>query len=316
MRYNIVGRRNSIPAWLCLAYDVTKFMCLLAFRRCDLVLLNPSLGRTAILRDSVFLWLAKRFGKRAIVFFHGWDPRHERLIDSQPGGFLQKFHAADAFIVLSEQFRAKLRAWGIRAPVFLSTTKVDDRMISDFDPVRKRRSKTLLFLARLELNKGILISLEAFSRVLENHPEARFLIAGTGSALTAAREQVEGRSIRNVEFLGSLSGEDLIAAFRGADVYVLPTLHEGMPASVLEAMAFGLPVVTRPVGGIADFFQDRRMGYLTESLDPGWFASAIDTLFSDPELMHRMGLYNHAYVRRHFLASKVARQLEDIMAQL
>ncbi len=72
-----------------------------------------------------------------------------------------------------------------------------------------------------------------------------------------------------MRFLGHVSGAAKTQAFRAADIYLFTSLAEGMPNSVLEAMAFGLPIVTRPVGGIRDFFEDGRMGYATDSLDSG-----------------------------------------------
>lgn len=83
-----------------------------------------------------------------------------------------------------------------------------------------------------------------------------------------------------------------------------------MPTSVLEAMAFGLPVVTRPVGGLVDFFEDGKMGYLVESLDATDFAEKVLDLIEGIDKARAMSVYNWGYARQHFLASKVAKELE------
>ena len=85
-----------------------------------------------------------------------------------------------------------------------------------------------------------------------------------------------------------------------------------MPTSVLEAMAYGLPVVTRPVGGLKDFFEDGKMGYITESLAPSVFAEAVEKLIREPETCRRMGRYNREFAHEHFAASRVAERIKRI----
>ena len=317
VHYNFIGGRRGVPGPIVLLYDYFKFVLLLAFRRYDVVLLNPSLGNTAILRDSVFLRLSKLFRRRTIVFFHGWDVDQQRLIDSDPSSFLRKFRRADAFICLAKDFSARLRSWGISAPIYFASTKVDDGLVRNFDIDCKKYSCNLLFLARIEENKGILIALDAFLKVVAVNPKARFVVAGSGGALETAIAVVKSKSIPNVEFLGNVSGDALINAFSEADIYLLPTSHgEGMPTSVLEAMAFGLPVITRPVGGLKDFFENGKMGFISDSLDSQWYADAINKLFGDAERIRSIGRYNHNYAKENFMASKVAKRLEEFFERV
>jgi len=73
-----------------------------------------------------------------------------------------------------------------------------------------------------------------------------------------------------------------------------------------------LPVVTHAVGGLRDFFENGRMGFMTESQSPGVYAQYLDRLARDAELRRRMGWFNRAYAKEHFSASKVAVRLEGI----
>lgn len=307
----------GIPGPVCLVLDYLKFLFLMAFLRFDVVILNPSLGKTALLRDGVFLLLSRLFRIPTVVFLHGWDIEQQESIDSNPKFFRSVFGAASALVVLAEEFQRKLRSWGVTAPVYLSTTKVDDKLLEGFDIDEKSYGKTVLFLARIEPDKGIFLALEAFSKVVVSDPEARLVVAGSGSALEEARACVAARSIPNVEFLGNVTGERLIQVFTESDIYLLPTSYgEGMPTSVLEAMAFGLPVITRPVGGLRDFFENSEMGFMSEALEPQWYADVIGVMFMDPQMMRRVGRYNHAYAKQHFMASRVARNLECILEEV
>jgi glycosyltransferase involved in cell wall biosynthesis len=89
-----------------------------------------------------------------------------------------------------------------------------------------------------------------------------------------------------------------------------------MPNSVLEAMAHGLPVVTSAVGGIADFFEDGRMGFSTRTVEPTVLAGLIERLIADPGLAARMGQNNRIHAERCFAAPKVAQRLVAIYSRV
>ena len=194
----------------------------------------------------------------------------------------------------------------------MTTTKVDDRMIKDFDiNLRKGEINTLLFLSRVEIEKGIFITIDIFRILKKLHPDLKLRIVGDGCALNDVKNYVNNNKLSDVVFTGPLSGQALINEFVNADIYILPTFGEGMPTSVLESMAFGLPIVTRPIGGLADFFEDSVMGALIESLNPEDYVSAIEQLINAHEKCRETSYYNHHYAREHFLASNVARNLEN-----
>lgn len=88
-----------------------------------------------------------------------------------------------------------------------------------------------------------------------------------------------------------------------------------MPTVVLEAMAFGLPILTRNVGGLVDFFQNDKMGFITDSLEPKDFADAMVPYIKDKELARKVGAYNAQYAKEHFMASSVARQIENTIKE-
>ena len=95
-------------------------------------------------------------------------------------------------------------------------------------------------------------------------------------------------------------------------VFFLPTYGEGMPISVLEAMAYGLPVVTRQVGGLNDFFINEKMGFITKSKSPKVFSDFLIRLIEDSELRKAMAEYNKKYAYAHFSATKVTKRFYNI----
>ena len=318
INYNYIGSRFNIPGLVLFLYDYTKFFLKILFNNYDVIVLNPSLGYKALLRDSIYLLLSRFFNKKIIVFFHGWNNHVEQRISENPKIFSKILNNSDSVIVLSSIFKEKLLSWGVKKKIYLTTTKVDDNLLKNFDIIKnKRNNNTILFLSRIEKNKGIFIAIKCFAELKEHHKDLSMLVVGDGGALSNAKDYVKKNKIKDIFFKGHLEGVDLINSFRKSDIYLLPTFHgEGMPTSILEAMAFGLPVITRPVGGVNDFFKDGEMGFLVNSLDPLKFSKKTSELLNNVKLKEKIAIANYKYAKSNFYASRVANQLENIIKKL
>jgi glycosyltransferase involved in cell wall biosynthesis len=170
-----------------------------------------------------------------------------------------------------------------------------------------------LFLARLVREKGITETLVAVAALRDRGWPITLTIAGEGEAIGDVRRLVAFYDAKG-EFLrlaGDVRGRDKATTFAYHDIYCLPTYGEGMPNAVLEAMACGMPVVTCPVGGLCDFFEDGKMGLFVEPRSPGAIAIALERLIADPGLRQRIGAYNAEYAAS-FLAPAVAKRLAAI----
>ncbi len=316
----IPGERGRWRKTRRLLADYWRFFRLLSHERFDLVQINPSMDLYSVFRDALFILIAKARGYPVLVFYRGWIPAAEAAVRQRfPRLFRYAYGKADANIVLAEEFHHVLRALGVREPFFLETTVVEDAVFSAGGvverPVRAGNCR-VLFLSRLDTGKGIPEALAAFARLQATHPDASLTVAGDGPERAAAEAEVARLGLREVRFLGHVAGADKARAFREADVYLFTSLAEGMPNSVLEAMAFGLPVVTRPVGGIRDFFEEGTMGFAVDSEDAAVFADRLARLADDPALRARIGAHNRAYAGERFTASKVAARLLAIYDQV
>lgn len=115
-----------------------------------------------------------------------------------------------------------------------------------------------------------------------------------------------------VRFLGRLSPEELPTVLHQADVFVLPSLWEGMPGSVLEAMAAGRPVVGTDVPGIRDVVVDGVTGFLVPPQSPEALASRIERLLADPVLRERMGVMGRERVVAEFSLDRMVARHADV----
>ena len=316
--YIAIGTRyrgRNIPALLRLVVDVVRVNRAIRGRR--LLVLNPSLGPRGFFRDALFLRLAHLHGIPATVFWRGWDSSFETIVGNRLRRlFALTFGRARNMICLAEDFAEKLRGWGYAGPIAVETTSVDDDLLSSADRTRRPAGDLfrVLFLSRLERDKGIYEILEV-ARLLRGGP-VRFTLAGSGSEEASLRRSLLEQKDTNIRLVGYVSGAAKAALYAESDAFIFPSSHgEGMPNAVLEAMALGLPVITTRVGGIADFFDENRMGIALTSVDASALARAVTTLAADRHAAAAAGEYNAAFARRYFLASVVARRYMTLCDQ-
>lgn len=297
-------------------YNYLKFAFLIIKHKRPILLLNPSFGRTALKRDVQFLKLAKLINCKVVIFIHGWDKVYLAQVLERKEHFSGSWMKADAFFVLATEFKNYLHQLNIKAPIFLTTTKVNDQLVENLSEKTINGIETILFLARVERAKGIFTAIDSFDILRKKYPDLKMQVVGNGNALEEAKRYASNKLLTNIHFTGPLFGNDLKQAFLNADLYVLPTHGEGMPTSVLEAMAFGLPVITRPVGGLVDFFENDKMGYMIESFDASDYADKIDMLINNLNKANEISSYNMQYAKEKFMASKVANELESILLEI
>jgi glycosyltransferase involved in cell wall biosynthesis len=245
--------------------------------------------------------------------FHGFNVENVKSKEPRIVSWLNAY--ASLILVLSEGFKEWLVQHSVTVPVEIVTTKIDDSLLQKFNiSARAGKINSVLYLARATKEKGLFIAIEVFKLLASKYPSLKFNVVGAGADLEAAKEMSRDISDR-ITFTGELKGEKLVREFTDNDLYLFTSFHEGMPASVLEAMAFGLPIVSRPVGALSDFFESGKMGYLVNSFDAEDFILPIENLMSHPEEVFAMSRYNFEYAKQHFYASKVARKFESVIKE-
>lgn len=173
------------------------------------------------------------------------------------------------------------------------------------------------FTGRFVQEKGIAELLEAVARVRERRPDVRLLIIG--GSLPSDRDPAEADLAALVSRLG-IADAMITTGFTGrvadylsaADIFVLPSYREGMPRSILEAMATGIPVVATDIRGCREEVVDGVTGYLVPVKDAGALADAIGRLVDDPELSARMGAAGQERTRELFDERLVFQRLLEV----
>jgi len=239
-------------------------------------------------------------GTRTIADFHpSWEsqPAIRQLIALEGVLFRRSrhLHAISADILRTVQAQ-----YGTAdAPAFVLPLGRRDRRAD----VRRARGSDgrvrILFVSRLERRKGVDVLLPVAVRLVKRYPNVEFVLAGKetehteiGETYTAAFQREFGRDpdvTSRVRFPGWLSEPALDQAYADADVFCLPARYESLGLVVIEAMAFGLPIVTSAVGGLVEIVEDGQGGVLVPVEDGAALETALARLIEDGALRRRMG---------------------------
>jgi glycosyltransferase involved in cell wall biosynthesis len=233
--------------------------------------------------------------------------------------FRGMFDQADIVAVLSSTFREKLQRLGFRKEILLETTTVDDSLLNGFSLTSKIREikssekLQILFLSRLQVTKGVIETIDAFSKLHREDRDLELVIAGDGSDGNLVRKRVEALGDNRIKLVGYVRGEEKRKILENSHLLCFPTYYgEGLPNSIIEAMAFGIPIITRPVGGIPDNVREGENVYYVPSLNGNSLEKLLNDVISDKEGLAKMATNNYNVSRERFLSSIVAKRLDNI----
>jgi glycosyltransferase involved in cell wall biosynthesis len=169
--------------------------------------------------------------------------------------------------------------------------------------------------ARLVDIKGIEFLIRGFARLRDEFPTARLEIAGVGPELQRfQREVATAQAEDRIKFLGWQA--DMAQILAGWDVFVMPSLDEGLGQAVLEAMASGLPVIASAVGGLREVVKQGETGWLIPPADPEALANAMRSVLRDSDMRARMGAAGYERARACFEVSRMVGEFGELYEEL
>lgn len=170
-------------------------------------------------------------------------------------------------------------------------------------------------LARLVHVKNPFLLLEVAQKVTEEIPEARFFLVGDGPYFEDLQKETIRRGLQDsVKFTGYR--KDPLDIVEALDVIVLTSFSEGLPVTLLEAMALRKPVVATRVGGVPEVVKEGITGFLVPSGDSEGFSRALISLLKNPELMKEMGERGRKWVEENFSLPIMAEKTDKVYSEV
>lgn len=305
-----IGYHVDRAAWikvLYYAYAIVRYCINLPFYQ--IVHYQFSL-QTDAKRSYYFFKIAKLLGKKTIIHLHCgdqlpeiWSPMYEEM-----------FTKCDMALVLSPSIKRKVEEYigtNHRVEVLFNPCPT----IESITPFEKRE-KEILFAGTLNSNKGYADLIRGFAKIAKKHPEWKVVFAGNGQ-VEQAKDLAQKLGVENqCQFLGWVNGEQKDTAFRRASVLCLASYQEGFPMAVLDAWAYGVPVVSTPAGGLIDIIQEGKNGLLFEAGNTDQMAEKFDRIISDDTLRKDIGGESRKMAYTTFNIKTINNQLGDLYEEL
>lgn len=200
----------------------------------------------------------------------------------------------------------------------LETGHDDVRVIPngvDLDRFKRdtERTQDVVFIGRLAPKKRVSDLINGFAHVEDEFPESTLRIVGTGPKRETLKTQVESLGIQDrVSFEGRVSDEAITRYYASAGVFVLPSIWEGHPLTLLEAWAASTPVIASSVEGIEEFVEHNETGYLVPSRSPNELADAIRIALENPDRAQQWGENARSLVESEYSWEGVADRTYDL----
>lgn len=309
---NTSGKHNNIfIKCIYFVIDCFRLICVLFLTKINIVHINPSLNINSILRDSLFTIIAKLFNKKVLIQWHGWNPENEKFTKGIYLRWLKvSFFKADHTKFLYKELSKKYRELGYIKKITLGKTFIDFQS-TDFKEISIVESKKIqiLYLSTISKNKGIYDVIDLFRTVRSNCNDIELKVAGVGPEYMRVKDLTKNDD--SITMLGFVDGTEKKELFKNSDIYLFASEHEGMPISVLEAMFFGLPILTTNVGALNDFFEHGAMGYMSEKhMFNQKMKVRLEELISNFSLRKKIGLYNNKFAQNNFMLNSVLSNIE------
>jgi glycosyltransferase involved in cell wall biosynthesis len=299
---NVGGIRKKIMERIS---EIINIIGLLRSRKYDLMFIHTAHDWNTIWRDIALILLSMPLCKRHIVMLHG--SLSDRL--TSDGNYLFKtlskviIKVSHYILVLSYEEMNQWKSFCItgryevvRNP-YRNIDELEERGCSGAR-IAQDNVPIVLYVGRIIREKGIFDLIEAFSQV-RKLAKCRLLISGNGRDMVMAKRYIERLKLgQDAEMLGYQRGKNLCELYRRAAIFVLPTYWpEGFPTVFMEAMSFGLPIVTTRIRGAADCLKEDHNAVFVPARNPNSLASAIYRLLRDEHLRRHIGSANMQKVK-------------------
>jgi exopolysaccharide biosynthesis WecB/TagA/CpsF family protein len=307
---------------------IIKLFWTLLTQRVDVLHIHMSDG-ASLVRKAILALIGFAFRKPVLMHTHGAE---FHITYSQLPQWLKPiisgiFRRCESFIVLSETWKEyyiqKVGLIEQKVIVLPNPTELPVGI-----PYRRNgnlNTVTLGFFGRVGHRKGTFDLLGAYAQLLEqlktrysqgeSLPQTQLIIAGDGDIELAKKFAKKLEIHENVTFLGWIDAQTREKLMASVDVFILPSYNEGLPMSLLEAMAWGLPAIVTPVGGIPELITDTQNGLLVEPGNIQQLSTAIASLIEDEEFRITLGIAARETVNP-FDVNIYSQQLDKIYTSL
>lgn len=316
MRF-IPNWRNSIfivKLWYAL-YSYIWFILYMLFCQSVKIVHIQGAAFASFERNIFFVRFGKLFKRKIIMHMHCADFKSYYNPSNHKKRIINTINSCDLFLVLSESWKEYFISIGVKKEIILvlNNTIKEPKLI---DVKKDCKKLNLLYLGVIGERKGIYDILKAIKDYKSVFKENLILRIGGNQEEEKLKKIIKEYDLNDIViFEGFVSGLKKIECLNWADVYILPSFNEGLPIGILEAMSYGCPIISSPVGGIPSIVKDAENGFLVEPGNSIEIAEAIIKFINNKKLVDVYGK-NSLKLVEPFLPENVFSTLKDIYLKL
>lgn len=264
-----------------------KIIYLLIFNNISIVHMHLS-EKGSFYRKYVIFLIGKLFDKKIIIHMHGAEFKefYESSSKKIKRKIIKLLKESDCVLVLGDNWNDYVKGLNkeINTKIFRNSVKSRNESV-----IREENNVNILFLAVLIERKGIFDLIEAAKIIVNNKDlckyNIKFTIAGTGSEEKSCKQKVIEYGLNNIfDFKGWVKGKEKYDLLKESQIFVLPSYNEGLPVAILEAMSYGLPIISTNVGSIEDAVHDGINGFIISPGDVNLLAQRISECILEEDL--------------------------------
>ena len=244
-------------------------------------------------RKVQLLTLAKKMHKKVVLHIHAsrFEDFFNESCEQKKSWILSNLNKADVLICLSESWKIWFESIGVKSEkiIVLHNITADPLFLEGKTPIASRKVH-FLFMGEIGPRKGVFDILRGLTKHRDELKDKLELRIGGNKMECELHKAIEDGHLEDcVKFEGWVSGKKKIELLNWADVFILPSFNEGLPISILEAMSYGHPIISTPVGGIPEVVETELNGVIVTPGDDEAIVSAIKKYIEDKSLIDKEG---------------------------
>lgn len=301
---------GQVKKLLVLCKAVLQFLYWMLFHPEIKILHVQGASNASFWRKRIFIYIAKWFDKKVVYHMHGGG--FGDFSRKHPQAVRRLLEKCDVVIALSDYWKSFFESELHFKNVVVVKNVIAEPVINP----NKTTCFSLLFLGLLGQNKGIYDLLDCLNEHKSVFSGKLKLFVGGNGEISKVTQIISKYGLSDiVSFEGWVSGDKKIELLNKVDAYILPSYHEGLPISILEAMSYSLPIISTNVGGIPEILKNGENGFIMSPGDKDAMYRAILELMNNEKLRMNMGKASYSKVQEH-MPVFVERQLNDLYRSL
>lgn len=283
----------------------TFYYCV--FRQIDVIHIHTA-NYIDFYRNTVLMYIGKLFHKRVLLHIHG--SLFYEFYSTHPGYVASVCRSADALVTVSSAFVKMLQQYGLNEHIYCLPNCVEFPEL--FRTEQHHNKLRLVFVGRINEVKGIYDVLECLHKYKEQlQDKVELHIGGIGDEERFLKMMTDYNLSSMIVQHGWVVGKEKEDLFCSSDVFIHPSRFESFGIAILEAMSYGLPVITTLIGGIPDFFENKKSGVAVTPGNVDEIYEAILLFLNDRSYISRMGKYGREEAKR-FTPQQIEQHLQNI----